>query len=600
MRQVILELVEGEDLVCAYVSVPERHERPGGDRIRLAVATFRSTATEPAAEPLVLERGGPGESTLGTFIPALASPIGERLRARRDLVLVEQRGTFYSQPSLSCPEWNAEMEARLPLRLTSTEERTRDLESIHSCYRRLLAEGIDLSAYNSLENAADIPFVLTSLGYDTFHLFGTSAGTLLAQHILRDYPGRLRSVILDSPLPLDARPYAEFVIGATQSLERRFEACEASAGCRARYPDLGAELLAAIERFNSQPVSVEVPHPQTGATFEILLTGDRLGELVYNLLSDTETVPVLPLLTRMLAEGDLSLLSSYGAALFPPPTFSRGMQYSVLCAEEIDFTADEIELAGMWPEFERIVAGIWPHKLLEGCGFWQVEELLPLANLPVESDVPTLVISGEYDILPADYGPKVARSLSSAYVVTVPGAAHTPSGSGDCALSLVEGFLADPGGPLDQTCLGEIETRFVTEDFARRLLLPQPPIGRLLVLLAAVLVLLSTFLAWRKRSPTALHRRSELTVAALNLSYLAVFVAGNPLNSMYGVPPLLDVASLLPVLSILPLTVSAVATHRMWRERRGTPIALGHCVLVILAGVTFVWQLGWWHLLPWQ
>jgi pimeloyl-ACP methyl ester carboxylesterase len=225
-------LVEGVDISCGYVTVPERHQEPQGNQIRLAVATLRSTATEPAPEPLVLERGGPGESTLGNFIPALASALGERLRSRWDLVLVEQRGTFYSQPSLACPEWNREMTARLVLPLNAREERARDLESLRACHERLVGQGIDPSAFNSFENAADIPFVLTALGYDRFNLFGTSAGTLLAQHILRDYPDRLRSVILDSPLPLDARPYAEFVLGATQSLSRRFEACALDSGCR--------------------------------------------------------------------------------------------------------------------------------------------------------------------------------------------------------------------------------------------------------------------------------------------------------------------------------------------------------------------------------
>jgi hypothetical protein len=227
-----------------------------------------------------------------------------------------------------------------------------------------------------------------------------------------------------------------------------------------------------------------------------------------------------------------------------------------------------------------------------------VARLPPLANLPVESDVPTLVVSGQFDILPASYGPKVARGLAASIVVSVPGAAHTPSGSGECVLSLLERFLEDPRGTLDQSCLRETETRFVTEPFARRLLVNEPPVGRLLLLASAVVLLLSAPLCWRVGSLTPLHRWCALAMAGLDLVFLAVFLASNPLGSMYGFSPLLQFASLLPVVSILPLAIAAVLCFRTWRRRQVTLVGGLYYALVVAAGFTFVWQLRWWHMLP--
>ncbi len=94
-------VVEGQDIVCGYVNVPGEHANPDGDTIRLAVAVIKSPSSDPAPDPLVVEAGGPGVSTLASAPSMLASA---NLRAQRDIVLVEQRGTRFSEPYLLCEE----------------------------------------------------------------------------------------------------------------------------------------------------------------------------------------------------------------------------------------------------------------------------------------------------------------------------------------------------------------------------------------------------------------------------------------------------------------------------------------------------------------
>lgn len=57
-----------------------------------------------------------------------------------------------------------------------------------ACFERLQSEGIDLSAYNSLENAADVPLVVQALDYDEYNFYGVSYGTLLGLHLMRNHP----------------------------------------------------------------------------------------------------------------------------------------------------------------------------------------------------------------------------------------------------------------------------------------------------------------------------------------------------------------------------------------------------------------------------
>lgn len=50
-----------------------------------------------------------------------------------------------------------------------------------TCQERFKAQGINLNAFNTRENAADVYFVAQTLGYRAFNYYGVSYGTLLGQ-----------------------------------------------------------------------------------------------------------------------------------------------------------------------------------------------------------------------------------------------------------------------------------------------------------------------------------------------------------------------------------------------------------------------------------
>jgi heat shock protein HslJ len=49
---------------CGYVTVPEFHSQPDGPTIQVAVVRARSNGDSPAADPLFMEQGGPGGSSI--------------------------------------------------------------------------------------------------------------------------------------------------------------------------------------------------------------------------------------------------------------------------------------------------------------------------------------------------------------------------------------------------------------------------------------------------------------------------------------------------------------------------------------------------------
>lgn len=63
-------VVEGRALHCGYLTVPEDHSRPQGPTIRLAVAIFKASYTNPAPDPVVYLEGGPGGPVLAHLAPS--------------------------------------------------------------------------------------------------------------------------------------------------------------------------------------------------------------------------------------------------------------------------------------------------------------------------------------------------------------------------------------------------------------------------------------------------------------------------------------------------------------------------------------------------
>ena len=135
-------LSEGKDVRCGYLVVPEDHSHVPGPTIRLAVAIFKTPSANPAPDPVLMLGGGPGNALLENQGPTYtADNLASRL-GNRDLIVLEQRGTGYSRPSLRCL----------------------DNEDLRACHDRLLKSGINLNAFTTLEDAADVMISFKPLG----------------------------------------------------------------------------------------------------------------------------------------------------------------------------------------------------------------------------------------------------------------------------------------------------------------------------------------------------------------------------------------------------------------------------------------------------
>lgn len=447
-------ITEGKDIVCGYVTVPEEHAQPAGATLRLAVVIIKSTSAAPAPDPLVMAAGGPGASIVASA-PALLAVTDPDLRGQRDIVLIEQRGVRYSEPFLFCPELQTLARAWVSQPLPAAERAARRAETVAACRERLTAEGINLAAYNSLESAADIPWVVSALGYDRFNFYGISYATLLAQHLMRDYPERLRSVILDAPAPLGVDYVAAAPANTQQAFRRFFERCAADPACAAAYPDLETVFFNLVEELNAHPRTVRFESPAV----EAVVTGDTLVWMLYQHLYYA-TLPMLPAWLAAFADqsGD-DLITALGPELLlSMPT--NGMSFSVRCADEAARLGAAPDVTGVHPQVAATLREAF--SIQADCQVWAVPPLPETALQPVTSEIPTLILSGELDpVTPATNAELLVQRLRRSFAYTFPGRGHGTFLRHRCPMLLVLDFLRDPTRAPDSTCLADMGVQFV-------------------------------------------------------------------------------------------------------------------------------------------
>jgi len=450
----------GAPVECGFVAVPEDHNDPFGPTVRLAVAILKDQGDDHQPDPVIFLAGGPGEKTVhnAIAIAQLLAPV----HPNRDLILFDQRGVGLSEPALECPEL-------VQVTFDLLDEPDPDVaqqaafDAVMACRDRLVSEGHNLSAYNTIQNASDVNAIRIALGYDQINLWGGSYGTLLAQATMRDHPEGIRSAAIISVLPLEKSLFVEGSATTANAVMHLLDACAADEACNSAYPNLQEVLFEVIDQLNEEPVPITLMNPQDGQSYDAILDGDNvLGNLV-TFLYFTQIIPVLPQAIHDVHNGDYGLMTQLsGTALTLVGLLSQGMMLSVMCTDDlIDRTPEDLlNIMAALPQ--QLVGSVDPefeieHGIFGICEDWPVEESGPWVKQPLISDIPTLAMSGEFDpVTPPEYGQLVAGYLSNSYFFELPGIGHDILVASKCARNIIGDFIADPTQSPDAACIAEM------------------------------------------------------------------------------------------------------------------------------------------------
>ncbi len=443
---------------CGYLTVPENRSKNNGKTIRLPIVILKTDSPNPKPDPVLKTLGGPGASSLKMIRGRRSSP----WLIDRDYIIFEQRGTKYAQPSLECPEVDEAAATNTRTRADRRAARKNELDAAAKCYDRLTKAGIDLSAYNSAESAADIEDLRRTLKLDKINLYGVSYSARLMLDVMRYYPAGIRSVVLESVLPPEVNYDEVGVDGVVRSLNEMFAGCRADKDCLAAFPQLEKEFYAVVKRLNADPLVINKADPKTGGQIEVKINGDDFVTWIVDYLFSNEPAATVdaPFVTHRAFNGDYApQFKRDGGTGFGGSFYSLGMRYSVWCSEEFPFE----KMSRIRAQSDRYpnLNGYEVMALPDICSVWKVPPAKPVANQPVASNIPTLILAAQYDAYtdPA-WGRTVAGRLKTSFFFEVPWAGHGPAFSVPCVSSMIAAFISDPRNSPASECIQTTRKQF--------------------------------------------------------------------------------------------------------------------------------------------
>ncbi|MCA0177489.1 MAG: alpha/beta hydrolase [Proteobacteria bacterium] len=438
---------------CGVLARPLDPSQPKGLQIDLHVAVLPAVARNKAPDPVLVFAGGPGQSAID-LAPAIQRLLA-RFGSRRDIVLIDQRGTGRSAP-LRCdsPPFDTPLKDHGDAALEANLARCRtELQQ--------LPWG-DLRQYTTPIASADVEAMRLALGLGPVNLVGVSYGTRAALDYMRLYPGSVRRAVLDGVAPPDMVLPLSFSADAQSALDALLAYCAQDAACTRHYPNLRTDWQALLARL---PQEVGAINPGSGASERFTLTRETATGLVRTALYSPVLASALPLAITRAAQGELTALVGLAAGMGGPRglQLALGMHFSVVCAEDLPRLGSTADRAA--PDFGqatlaqyRRVCADWPRGTVPAAFY----------SLP-RTTVPTLLLSGAIDpATPPRHGARVAQALGPQAVhVVAPNTGH---------------------GVMQLACIRDAVYRFVNEPDAAKALasvaqdagcvqaLPRPPV----------------------------------------------------------------------------------------------------------------------------
>jgi pimeloyl-ACP methyl ester carboxylesterase len=433
---------------CTRMSVPEDWGHPDGRKIQLAIAWVPAHNDGDSQDPVFMLAGGPGQSALDSY-PGIAGAFEETLK-KRSVILVDQRGTGQSNP-LACENKQGDKTSIDDQQAAENDPAT--VRRLTERCRDALSKKADLRLYTTSDAIHDLDAVRTAIGAEKIDLVGISYGTRVAQHYARRYPTHTRAVVLDSVAPNELIFGNDFARNLDDALALNFRQCARTPQCEQKLGDPRANLSSLLAQLKAHPVSVSYRDPLTGEDKQETLTRGHVALLAHLYAYEPIVLATLPLTLAEAMKGHYEPLMAQANLISDDAadSMTAGMQLSVICAEDADgMKADpaygDSVLSNEMISLLQLQCSIWPHGQRPS-DFHQ----------PLVSDLPVLVLEGEFDpVTPPRYGEQVVKNLSHGRLLILRGQGHNVIPIG-CMPKLMARFLdtADAKS-LDASCLDKL------------------------------------------------------------------------------------------------------------------------------------------------
>jgi len=426
---------------CGRLDVPENSDLPRGRRLSLSVALVPARSPQAASDPVVFLAGGPGQSAQHAYLQPNIQAALEPLRAERDIVLLDQRGTGDSHP-LPCiaPDFETVEREPGPAELRAAAE---------ACLQRLRADA-DLRYYTTVDAAQDLESLRQALGAPRFNLIGGSYGTRLGFEYLRRFPQGVRTLVADGVVPPALALGQEHAANLEDALQRIFAACVEDTACGDRFGNPAVSLTRLRAALRAQPQKVSLRDPFSAEPVTQTLNETYLAAVMRFYAYAPEFASLLPLIIDEAVNGRPEALVAQGLIVTRglEDELMHGMELSVTCNEDADLLRERPEDAS------TLLGNALPRLLRAQCAVWPRRDPAVQVHSALRSNAPVLLLSGELDpVTPSRYAQSMLADLPNARHLVVRGRGHIVMGNG-CMPQLLRRFVQRQSAEqLDAACL---------------------------------------------------------------------------------------------------------------------------------------------------
>jgi pimeloyl-ACP methyl ester carboxylesterase len=509
----------GETMDCGIFFTPQDYNEPDGLQIEIAFAVLYSTSENPLPDPVMYLEGGPG----GSALSGIDDWATFEMRETRDIILFDQRGAGYSYPRLYCADIDEtdltacreQLESEgIDLADYNTINNARDANELLLAlgYTEWNLFGISYGTRLALNIMRDYPQGIRSVIIDSVYppvvdayveemvggagsfllMFADCSADEACNTAFPDLENRFYALIdslNEAPITLADETVVDGVGLMSMMFQWFYDATiipylplmidELANGGQSVLEALNDGTLPIYEGEESAAdpavlfteelyYMTEVMDDDTyNAVYDVLYEWDMTYEGLSAILSEYFAEEDAVYLEELLADvADDQLARLYALLTYEDVSDTQGMYDAFECYEEVPFNSVEDQQAltasaNLPVQYELLIA--LPDQI-ETCALWQPAVAPQSETEAVISDIPTLIMVGNYDpVTPPVWGRIAAETLSNSTYAEFIGVGHASIDAGDCPLSIALTFIDDPYAPLDLSCIDTMQIEFVTE-----------------------------------------------------------------------------------------------------------------------------------------
>lgn len=438
----IVKVAPGLIVKQGYLVVPENRKKQNGRVIEIPFVFVRRPEQSATSNVFLYTTGGPGYSTIGN-LDSIKADVG--MLSLGGFILFDQRGTRWAKPALDCPEVGE------AIKRSYRENLNRDSLvkiAVQQCRSKFVKAGIDLSAYNTTESAADINDLRVALQIDSLHLMGVSYSGGLMLTVARNHPEGIQSLILQSPLPVFTNYEVEALLNINEALELVFARADSDTGSGGKYRGLRKKFQQYFISLGNNKFSLLYKPKDAADSITVYYGRHELLDIIVDRLNIRQVGSLPEIITNIINGQHAQYVPAQMDQYFSDdPNYTAGMRYSFFCSEQVNWSDEVLEREQkiLLPWLAGFRYNNVDHAI---CNCWNVKKEPALVKTPVYSGIPVLIAAGDIDPwCSLFYNRLIKRTMPNTQILIRHHAGHVPGFVID-GTDYLKMFLSNPYMPI--------------------------------------------------------------------------------------------------------------------------------------------------------